>query len=74
MSTDLALVLGIVIAIFSIPSVISAFSDRRVPRASAVTVIIAGALVLYAVQNKPGGYRMEDIPNVFIEIAADILP
>ncbi len=74
MSTDLALVLGILIAIFSIPSIISAFSDRRVPRASAVTVIIAGGLVLYAVQNKPGGYSLEDIPNAFIEIVADVLP
>jgi hypothetical protein len=74
MSTDLALVMGIVIGMFSIPSAISAFSDRRVPRASAVTIIIAGALILYAVQNKAGGYRFEDIPNAFIEVIADVMP
>jgi hypothetical protein len=50
MTTDLALVLGIVIAAFSIPSILSAFSDRRAPRASAITILIAGALVLYAIQ------------------------
>ena len=55
MTTDLALVLGIVIAAFSIPSILSAFSDRRAPRASAITILIAGALVLYAIQTKPGG-------------------
>jgi hypothetical protein len=58
MTTDLALVLGIVIAAFSIPSILSAFSDRRAPRASAITILIAGALVLYAIQTKPGGVRI----------------
>ena len=74
MTTDLALVLGIVIAAFSIPSILSAFSDRRAPRASAITILIAGALVLYAIQTKPGGYTLEDVPNAFIRVTADYIP
>jgi|TARA_B110000908_G_scaffold139014_1_gene165457 hypothetical protein len=74
MTTDLALVLGIVIAAFSIPSILSAFSDRRAPRASAITILIAGALVLYAIQTKPGGYTLEDVPNAFIRVVADYIP
>ena len=63
MTTDLALVLGIVIAAFSIPSILSAFSDRRAPRASAITILIAGALVLYAIQTKPGGTHWKTCPT-----------
>ena len=74
MTTDLALVLGIVIAAFSIPSILSAFSDRRAPRASVITILIAGALVLYAIQTKPGGYTLEDVPNAFIRVVADYIP
>ncbi|MEM9552510.1 MAG: hypothetical protein AAGA05_15120 [Pseudomonadota bacterium] len=74
METDLALVLGIVIAGFSLPSILSALGDGRTPRASAVTVLIAGGLILYAVQQKPGGYAWSDVPNAFIRVAAQILP
>jgi hypothetical protein len=73
MNADLALVLGIVVAGFSIPSILSALSDRRAPRASAVTILIAGGLILYAVQTKPSGYTLDDIPNAFINVVADIL-
>jgi len=70
MSPDLFLVLGIIIAGFSIPSILSAVSDRRAPRASAITVLIAGALILIAVQSQPGGYTLEEIPDVFVRVIA----
>lgn len=66
MEPDLALSLGIVVAAFSVPSILSALSDRRAPRASALTVLIGGALILYAVTSKPGGYSMGEIPDVFV--------
>ena len=56
MSPDLYLVLGIFMAGFSIPSVLSALSDRRAPRVSAITILIAGGLILLAIQTQPGGY------------------
>ncbi|WP_299685738.1 hypothetical protein [uncultured Tateyamaria sp.] len=74
MNPDLFLVLGIVVAGFSIPSVLSAITDGRAPRASAVTILIAGGLVLYAMQTKQGGYALSDIPDAFVRVAAQIMP
>ncbi|WP_415401431.1 hypothetical protein [Tateyamaria sp. SN3-11] len=73
MSPDLYLVLGIIIAGFSIPSVLSAISDRRAPRASAVTILIAGGLILLAVQTQPGGYTLQEIPDVFVRVIAQFI-
>lgn len=74
MDSDLFLVLGIVLAGFSIPSVLSAITDGRAPRASALTILIAGGLILYAVQTQPGGYTLQDIPNAFVRVAAKYVP
>lgn len=74
MDTDLALVVGIVIAAFSIPSILSAVSDKRAPRASAITILIAGGLIVFAVQGKPGGYQLEQIPDVFVNVIARYMP
>ena len=74
MDPDIFLVLGIVIAGFSIPSVLSAITDGRAPRASALTILIAGGLVLYAVQIKPGGYVLSDIPDAFVRVVAQLVP
>jgi hypothetical protein len=74
MTPDTYFVLGIVIAGFSIPSIVSALSDRRAPRASAITVLIAGGLILFAMQSKPGGYSIEEIPDVFVRVVARYMP
>ncbi|OUS36282.1 hypothetical protein A9Q94_09930 [Rhodobacterales bacterium 56_14_T64] len=68
MDTDLALVLGLVIGGFSIPSILSAISDRRSPRASALTILIAFGLLFYAMTVKPGGYQIDQIPDVFFSV------
>lgn len=74
MDPDLALVLGIIIGGFSIPSILSAISDSRAPRASALTILIAGGLILYALQNSPGGYTLQQIPDIFVNVVARFLP
>lgn len=66
MDPDLALSLGMVVAAFSVPSILSALSDRRAPRASALTILIGGGLILYAISNKPGGYSPQEVPDVFV--------
>jgi len=68
MDTDLALIFGLVIAAFGIVSLSSAISDRRSLRATVLTVLIAGGLVAYAVTTKPGGYRIEQVPDVFYSV------
>ncbi|MGJ8617710.1 MAG: hypothetical protein ACSHWS_12795, partial [Sulfitobacter sp.] len=68
MDPDLALVIGIVLGVLSVPSILSAISDRRAPRASALTILIAGGLILYATQNKPGGVTLDEIPDIFVSV------
>jgi hypothetical protein len=74
MDTDLALILGLVVAGLAVPSVMSALSDRRAPRASMVTILIAGAMILYAVTSKPGGYEISLVPDVFFSVLSRYLP
>jgi hypothetical protein len=73
MSHDLALLIGTIIAGFSIPAMMSSFSDGRVPRAAALTIMIGGGLVAWSVANKPGGYTLEEIPEVFVKVTRDLI-
>ena len=74
MNPDFFLVLGIVIAGFSIPSILAAVTDGRAPRASAVTILIAGGRIILAMQTKQGGYTLADIPDAFVRVAAQLMP
>lgn len=73
MMNDLFLVLGLVVATLAIPSVISAFSESRTPRAAAILVMIGGGLIALAVTQQPGGYSFGDIPDVFTRVIAHYL-
>ncbi len=73
MDYDLYLVVGLVIAIFSVPAVISALSDNRTPRVAAIVMIAAGGLVAWAATQKPGGYALDQIPNVIVDVVARYL-
>ena len=68
MDPDLMLVIGLVVGGFSIPSIMGALADGRVPRAAAIAVMVAGALIVLAVREHPGGYALSDIPDVFVEV------
>lgn len=74
MDSDLALVLGLVLALLAVPSMVSAFSDRRAPRASAIALAIAGGLIVYAAAVHPGGYSLADVPRVFFEVLGRFWP
>ncbi len=74
MDTDLALILGIIIGGFSVPSIVSSMSDGRAPRVSMITILIAGGLILYALLSHPGGYRFAQIPDVFFSVIARFMP
>lgn len=73
MDPDLAFVLGIIIAGFAIISVMSTISDSRAPRASVLVVLIAGGLIYYAVSTRPGGYPLDEIPDVFVRVFNGLL-
>lgn len=74
MDTDLILVLGLVIAALSIPAMVSAFSGNRAPRAPALIILIAGAMIVFAVLRHPGGYDLAELPHVFFSVVRRYLP
>lgn len=74
MNPDLALILGLIVGGFAIVGMFSALSDGRSPRASALTVLISGGLLTYALVTKPGGYTLAELPNVFFSVVATMLP
>ncbi|MEM1430976.1 MAG: hypothetical protein AAGG09_16085 [Pseudomonadota bacterium] len=73
MSPDLFLVIGLVIGALSIPAVISAFSESRPPRAAAIMIMISAGLILAAVLQKPGGYSLGEVPDVFVGVVAGFI-
>lgn len=68
MDPDLMLVIGLVVGGFSIPSIMGALADGRVPRAAAIAVMVSGGLIVLAIGEKPGGYQLGDIPDVFVDV------
>ena len=67
------LVIGLVVGGFSIPSIMGALADGRVPRAAAIAVLISGGLIVLAVRDNPGGYAINDIPDVFVSVVGRYL-
>ncbi|AGI73660.1 hypothetical protein OA238_c37110 [Octadecabacter arcticus 238] len=68
MDPDLLIVIGLVVGGFSIPSILGAIADGRVPRAAAIAVMVAGGLIALAINENPDGYAINDIPDVFVNV------
>ena len=68
MQPDTLFVLGLVLGVLSIPAVVSAISDGRAPRVATIVLMAAGVMVVLAMNQKPGGYALEDIPRVFSSV------
>lgn len=73
MQTDVFLVIGLALLILSVPAMLSALTERRAPRASAIIVLIGGALLWLAISGKPGGYTIQDIPRAVARVVASVL-
>ncbi|TNF65157.1 MAG: hypothetical protein EP307_00360 [Rhodobacteraceae bacterium] len=73
MDTDLALIVGLILGAFSLIGAVGAITEGRAARATALSFLIAGSLVLYALEMKPGGYELEEVPEVFFRIVGRIL-
>ncbi len=73
MDSDLALVIGVVLVIFSAPAIMSAFADRRPPRVAALTLVGAGILLVWAISQQPGEFVFTDIPDAFLRVIARFL-
>lgn len=73
MDYDLILVLGIVIGVLTIPAILSAFLDGGAPRVATIAAVTAGGMIIYAAYNKPGGYEVSDLPDVFTGVVATFI-
>ena len=73
MDPDLMFVIGLVILVFSVPPIMGALSDGRAPRAASLMVLIGGGLLVTAIGQKPGGYALAEIPDVFISVVGRYL-
>ncbi len=73
MNGDLMLVIGLVVGVLAIPALLNAWTEGRAPRAGAIMVMIAIGLILAAWQTKPGGYRMDEIPDAFFSVLAQLV-
>ena len=70
MDPDLAMAIGMVLGVFSIPSIISALSEGHPPRVATFVLMASGGLVVWAISNKPGGYSFGDLPEVLVWVIA----
>jgi len=73
MDTDLMLVIGLAICLLAIPTLLSAFSDSRPPRAGAIMVLIGGVLLVLALTQKPSGYTFAEVPDVIFRVIGRFL-
>lgn len=73
MDYDLALVGGLLLALLSVPAMISAFSDGRSPRLAIVLAVAGGVLFLFAMTMSPIPYRATDIPQAGLRVLARLL-
>ncbi|MFB9148487.1 hypothetical protein [Roseovarius ramblicola] len=74
MDADLAMAIGLVLGVFSVPALLSAISEGRAPRVGALVMVIACGLILWAISHKPGGYTVGDLPAVILNVMARYIP
>ena len=67
---DLIFIIGLVLGVLSIPSMLSAYSEGRSPRGAAIVILIAGGLITLGISQKPGGYSVNDVPDVFASVVS----
>lgn len=70
MDPDLFFALGLVLLALTVPAIYSALTEGRAPRLAALVLMIGGGLVAMAVEQKPGGYRFNEVPEVLVGVAS----
>ncbi len=73
MANDMLLVIGVGVLALAIPAIFSAVTDHRAPRIPAILILIGGGLIVLAVTRHPGGYTLQDVPDAFFRVIAQIL-
>jgi flagellar biosynthesis protein FliR len=66
MDADLFLVAGLILLGFSLPSIVSAFSEGRAPRLAAIVLLVGGTLVVLALNEQP--YTIDGVAKAFARV------
>lgn len=66
--TDLIMVMGVVVLFLAFPAAVGAFSRGAPPRAAMLSLFAGGVMVVYANASRPGGYSIEEMPNLFVKV------
>jgi len=72
-ANEFILVCGIVIGVLAIPSMFRAAIGGTPPRAAAFTIVVAGGMIIYAVYNTPGGYTVNELPDIFMRVVKSFI-
>ena len=74
MDADLALILGIIIGGFCSMNFADFFVFFNTQTLIELLILIPGSLVLFAMMTHPGGYSIEQLPDVFFGVIARFIP
>ncbi len=72
-SADILLVIATIVGVFSLSSIIAAWTVRRWPWISSISFAIAVGLFVYVHLEVTDGLAPLDVPNAFISVAARLL-
>lgn len=64
-TNDLSLVIGVILAVLSIPSLLNAWTEDRAPRFGAIIGLTGVVLIGLAMARNPSGYALNDTPPAF---------
>lgn len=64
-SNDMALVIGIVLAVLALPSLLNGWTEGHLPRFGALMALAGVTLIAIAAMRNPGGYDVNDVLPTF---------
>ena len=67
-TNDLSLVLGVVLAVFAIPSLLNAWTEYRPPRFGTIIGLTGLVLIGLAMARSPSGYGLDDVLPAFSRV------
>jgi hypothetical protein len=73
MNSDILLVGGLIVGALAIPALLNAWVEGHVPRAGSIMVMISTGLIVLALYQKPSGYKVEEVPEVFFRVLGRLL-
>lgn len=68
---EVQIVVGTLLAMLSLPSILTALADGRAPKVGAAVLLCALGLLAHAWHLTPGGLTLRDIPFAFYHLIGD---